>query len=77
MVYCHHFNETEEMTRKVEAAFPKVRFRVAPAIPKEKLDDQVEKFIRSTSPEQLMAESDAPMVGSVEARIIRGQRGPF
>ena len=37
-------------------------FGVAPAILKEKLDDQLEKLIRSTSPERLMAESDAPMV---------------
>ena len=29
---------------------------------KEQLDAQLEKFIRSTSPERLMAESDAPMV---------------
>ena len=34
-------------------------FGVAPAI----LKEQLEKFIRSRSPEQLMAESDAPMVG--------------
>ena len=38
-------------------------FGVAPAILKEQLDDQLEKFIRSTSPERVMAESDAPMVG--------------
>ena len=58
-VYLHHFNEAEEMAREVEAAFPNVVFGVAPAI----LKEQLEKFIRSTSPEQLMAESDAPMVG--------------
>ena len=52
MVYWHHFNETEEMAREV-----------APVILKEQLDDQLEKFMRSTSPERLMAESDAPMVG--------------
>ena len=54
MVYWHHFNETEEMAREVEAAFPNVLFGVAPAILKEPLDDQLEKFIRSTSPERLM-----------------------
>ena len=62
MVYWHHFNETEEMARGVEASFPNVVFGVAPAILKEQLDDQLEKFIRSTSPERLMAETDAPMV---------------
>ena len=67
MVYWHHFNETEEMAREVEAAFPNVVFGVAPAILKEQLDDQLEKFIRSTSPERLMAESDAPMVGERRA----------
>ena len=60
MVYWHHFNETEEMAREVV-------FGVAPAIQKEQLDDQLEKFIRSTSPERLMAESDAPMVGERRA----------
>ena len=67
MVYWHHFNETEEMARAVEAAFPNVVFGVAPAILNEQLDDQLEKFIRSTSPERLMAESDAPMVGERRA----------
>ena len=67
MVYWHHFNETEEMAREVEAAFPNVVFGVAPAILKEQLDDQLEKFICSTSPERLMAESDAPMVGERRA----------
>ena len=42
MVYWHHFNETAEMPRKVEAAFPNVVFGVAPAILKEQLDDQLE-----------------------------------
>ena len=42
-------------------------FSVAPAILKEQPDDQLEKFIRSTSPERLMAESDAPMVGERRA----------
>ena len=42
MVYWHHFNETEKMTREVEAAFPNVVFGVAPAILKEQLDDQLE-----------------------------------
>ena len=50
------------MALEVEAAFPNVVFGVAPAILKEQLDDQLEKFIRSTSPERLMAESDAHMV---------------
>ena len=49
------------MAQEVEAAFPNVMFGVAPAILKEQLDDQLEKFSRSTSPERLMAESDAPM----------------
>ena len=62
LVYWHNFNETEEMAREVEAAFPNVVFGVAPAILKEELDDQLDKFIRSTSPERLMDESDAPMV---------------
>ena len=67
MVYWHHFNQTEEMAREVEAAFSNVVFGVAPATLKEKLDDQLEKFIRSTSPEGLMADSDAPMVGERRA----------
>ena len=67
MVYWHHFNETEEIAREVEDTFPKIVFDVAPAILKEQLDDQLEKFIRSTSPERLMAESDAPMVGERRA----------
>ena len=46
-------NETEERDLEVEAAFPNVVFGVAPAILKEKLHDQLEKFIRSTSPERL------------------------
>ena len=62
IVNWHHFNETEEMALELEAAFPNVVFGVAPTILKEQLDDQLEKFIRSTSPERLMAESDAPMV---------------
>ena len=52
MVYWHHFNETEEIVREVDAAFPNVVFGVAPAIMKEQLDDQLEKFIRSTSSER-------------------------
>ena len=63
MVYWHHFNEMEEMAREVEAAFTNVVFGVASAILKEKLDDQLGTFIHSTSPERLMAESDAHMVG--------------
>ena len=55
------------MNRAVEAAFPNVVFGVSPAIMKEQLDDQLEKFIRSTSPERLMAESDALMVGERRA----------
>ena len=58
MVYWHHFNETEQIAQEVEATFHNVVFGVAPAI----LKDQLEKFIRSTSPERLMAESNAPMV---------------
>ena len=71
MVYWHHFNETEEMAREVEAAFPNVVFGVAPAI----LNEQLEKFIRSTSPERLMAESDAPMVGERRATNHLGEAG--
>ena len=67
MVYGHHFNETEEMAQEVEAAFPNVVYGVAPAVLNEQLDDQLEKFILSTSPERLMAESDAPMVGKRRA----------
>ena len=67
MVYWHHFNETEEMDREVEAAFPNVVFGVAPAILKEKLDDQMDTFIRSMSPERLISESDAHMVGGHRA----------
>ena len=55
------------MAREVESAFPNVVFGVAPAILKEQLDDQLEKFIRSTSPERLTAESDAHMVGERRA----------
>ena len=78
MVYWHHFDETEEMAGEVEAAFPNVVFGGAPAILKEQLDDQLEKFIRSTSPERLMTESDVPMVGGcVALQIFRGQQGPF
>ena len=51
----------------MEAAFPNVVLGVAPAILKEQLDDKLEKSIRSMSPEQLMAESDAPMVGERRA----------
>ena len=67
MVHWYHFNETEEMAWEVEAAFPNVVFGVAPAIMKDQLDDQLEKFIRSTSLERLMADSDAPMVGECRA----------
>ena len=75
MVYWLHFNETEEMALEVEAAFPNVVFGVAPAILKEQLDDQLENFIRSTSPERLMAESDAPMVGERRATNHRWAAG--
>ena len=67
MAYWHHFNETEEMAREVEATFLYVVFGVAPVILKEQLYDQLETFIGSTSPERLMAESDAPMVGEHRA----------
>ena len=70
MMYWHHFNETEGMARKVEAAFPNVVFGVAPAIPKEQLDDQLEKFIRSTSPERLMAKRVVAING-VSLHIMR------
>ena len=75
MVYWHHFNETEEMARELEAAFPNVVFGVAPAILKEQLHDQLEKFIRSTSPERLMTESDVPMVGERRATNHRWEAG--
>ena len=53
-------------------------FGVAPAILKEQLDDQLEKFIRSTSPERLMAESDAPMVGGASRyKLSMGSRDRF
>ena len=52
------------MAREVEAVFPNIVVGVAPAILKEQLEDQLEKVIRSTSPERLMAESDASMVGA-------------
>ena len=68
MVYWHHCNETEEMARDVEAVFPNVVFGVALAILKEKLDDLLEKFIRSTSAKRLMSESVSPMVGERRAR---------
>ena len=55
------------MAREVEASSPNVVFGVAPAILKEQLDDQLEKFIRLTSPERLMAESNVPMVGERRA----------
>ena len=53
MVYWHNFNETEEM----------LSLALLRRSLKEQPDDQLEKFIRSTSPAQLMAESDDPMVG--------------
>ena len=65
------------MVQEVEAAFPNVVFGVAPAILKEKLDDQLEKFISSTSPERLMAESDAPMVGEHRCKSAVGSRKRF
>ena len=62
MVYLDHFNETEEIAREVDAAFPNLVFGVAPAILKEQLEDQLQKCIRSTSLERLMAENYASMV---------------
>ena len=59
MVYWDHFNKTEKMAREVEAALPNVVFGFAPA----NLKEQLEKLIRSKSPERLMAENNAPMVG--------------
>ena len=64
------------MAREVEAAFPNVVVGVAPAILKEQLDDQLDKFSRSTSPERLMAENDVPMVGERRANHPWDQ-GPF
>ena len=40
------------MAGEVETALPNGVFGVAPAIMKEQLDDQLEKCIRSTSPER-------------------------
>ena len=57
------------MVREVEAAFPNVVFGVAPAILKEQLDDQLDKFIHSASSELLMAESDA--IKCVTLHIMR------
>ena len=75
MVYWHHFNETEEMAREVQAALPNGVFSVAPAILNEQLYDQLEKFISSTSPERFLT---APMRGgSVALQIIRWQQKPF
>ena len=62
------------MAREVEAAFPNVVFGVAPASLKEQLDYQLEKFIRSTSLERLMAESDAHMVGVGRYKSSVGSR---
>ena len=73
LMYWHHFNETEEMARELEAAFPNIVFGVAPAILKEQLHDQLEKFTRSTSHERLML----LWRGSVALQIIHGQQGPF
>ena len=61
----------------METAFHNVVFCVSPAILKEHLDEQLEKSIRSTSPERLMAESDAPSGGGRRLQIIRGQQQPF
>ena len=52
-------------------------FGVAPAIPKKQLYDQLGNFIRTTLHEQLMAESDVPMVGQRRATVIRGQQKQF
>ena len=46
----------------MESSFPNVVFGVAPAILKEQLDDQLERFIRFTLPERLMTESYSPMM---------------
>ena len=62
-VYWHHFEEGEDRAREVEVAFRNVVFGVAPGILKEQLNDKQEKFIRSTAPQRLLPESDAPMVG--------------
>ena len=46
---------------------PQCCFGVALAILKEQLDDQLERFVRSMSPELQMVESDALMVGERRA----------
>ena len=51
------------MAGEVQAVFPNVVFGVAPA----NLKEQLERFIRSTSPERLMTESEAPMMGERRA----------
>ena len=51
------------MAWEVEAAFSNGVFGIAPAI----LNEQLDKLIRLTSPEQLMAENDVPMVGERRA----------
>ena len=47
----------------MENSFPSVIFGVAPGVLKEKYDDVLEDFIRSTAPKRLLVESDSPMVG--------------
>ena len=74
MLYCHHFDDTEEMAREVEVSVPSGVLGVASEILKEQLDDQLEKFIRSTSSKRLLAESDAPIMGNVGRQVTGGQQ---
>ena len=62
-MYWHHFSGNAAAAREIENAFPSVAFGVAPGVLKEQHDDVLEDIIRSTAPERLMVESDAPMVG--------------
>ena len=62
-VYWHHFSGNAAEAREIENSFPSVVFGVAPGVLKEQYDDVLEDFIRSTAPERLLVESDAPMVG--------------
>ena len=62
-VYWHHFSGNAAVARDIENALPYVVFGVAPGVLKEQYDGVLEDFIRSTAPERLLVESDAPMVG--------------
>ena len=67
VIHCRGTSKANECLWIMKSNLPNVVFGVAPVIVKEKLNDQLEKFIRSTSPERLMAGSNAPMVGERRA----------